>query len=108
MVPRRAWVWTAQGRRISPVFFLTNAAVQTHAFDTSSVVVLPNLNLTGTNGGQTITAWVYNEDPGGGQNPYTGIVFCRGGSTAAGLICSSDGTNWVINGLVTVLISIQA
>ena len=83
-------------------FATTNLAVQTTAFETSSIVTLPPMYLTGTNGGETITAWVYNDISGGDQNPYTGIVFCRAGSTVAGLICSGDGTEldyqWAANG----------
>ncbi|HXI69327.1 MAG TPA: LamG-like jellyroll fold domain-containing protein [Verrucomicrobiae bacterium] len=72
-----------------PGFSATNAAVQIYAFQTNSAVALPPLNMTGTNGGQTIIAWI---NPAGTQSPYTGIVFCRGGNTVAGPICSSDGT----------------
>jgi len=85
-----------------PGFSTTNMAVQTAAFVTSSIVSLPPVFLTGANGGETITAWIYNDVSGGSQNPYTGIVFCRGGSTVAGLICSGDGTQldyqWGANG----------
>ncbi len=72
-------------------FSALNTAVQTYAFETSSIVTMPALNLTGTNG-TTITAWIYPNDSDGPQNPYTGIVFSRDQNTVAGLICSDDGT----------------
>jgi hypothetical protein len=72
-------------------FAATNTAVQTTAFTIDSAVTLPPLNLSLTNS-MSIVAWVYLDNSGGPQQPYTGIVFCRGAGTAAGLICSSDGT----------------
>ncbi|MDR3457537.1 MAG: hypothetical protein P4N60_08830 [Verrucomicrobiae bacterium] len=68
-----------------------NTAVQTTAFDTESVVALPPLNLNPTNA-VTILAWIYSDVSSEPQNPYTGIVYCRGRTTSAGLICSADGT----------------
>lgn len=74
-----------------PGFAANNTAVQTTAFTISSAVALPPLNLNPTNS-LTLMAWIYDDASGGPQNPYTGIVYCRGGATSAGLICSSDGT----------------
>jgi hypothetical protein len=82
-------------------FSALNTAVQTYAFETSSIVTLPALYLTGSNG-VTITAWIYPDNSDGPQNPYTGIVFSRDHNTVAGLICSGDGTQlayqWGANG----------
>ena len=77
-----------------PGFASTNTAVQTTAFTVGSAVTLPPFNLTnpGTTNAVTVLAWIYTDDSGGPQQPYTGIVFSRGAGTAAGLICSSDGT----------------
>jgi Concanavalin A-like lectin/glucanases superfamily/Immunoglobulin I-set domain/Immunoglobulin domain len=74
-----------------PGFASTNTAVRTFAFNPSSTVALPSLNLSPTNA-VTILAWIYSDVTSGPQNPYTGIVYCRGNNTSAGLICSADGT----------------
>ncbi len=74
-----------------PGFSATNTAVQTYAYDLDSTVTVPPLNISTTNS-VTILAWIYQDDSAGPQQPYTGIVYCRGGGTSAGLICSSDGT----------------
>lgn len=74
-----------------PGFLVTNTAVQIDAFDINSAVTVPAMNISPTNS-VTILAWIYPDDSSGAQQPYTGIVFCRGGGTIAGLICSSDGT----------------
>jgi hypothetical protein len=69
-----------------PGFAATNTDVQTMAFTTSSAVALPAVNLGGTN--VTLMAWINPSDSLGAQNPYTGILFCRNGGTAAGMIFS--------------------
>ncbi len=76
-----------------PGFSPTNAAVETYAFTTSSIVTVPPLNISTTNS-VTLLAWIYQDGSQGPQQPYTGILYCRGGSgqTSAGMICSSDGT----------------
>lgn len=74
-----------------PGFSSTNTALQTTAFDINSAVTLPPLDISSTNS-VTILAWIYQDGSQGPQQPYTGIVFGRGAGTAAGLICSSDGT----------------
>ena len=68
----------------------SNTAAGIIAFDTASAVALPPLNLNGTN--VTLMAWIDPDGSIGAQNPYTGIVYCRGAGTSAGLIFSSDGT----------------
>ncbi len=76
-----------------PGFASTNTAVQTYAFTINSAVTLPPINISNTNS-VTILAWIYQDGLQGPQQPYTGIVYCRGGAgqTSAGLICSGDGT----------------
>ena len=74
-----------------PGFVSTNTGVQTIAFTSDSAVKMPPLNLS-TSNSVTIVAWIYSDVSGGPQNPYTAIAYCRGGSTSAGLILSSDGT----------------
>jgi hypothetical protein len=74
-----------------PGFSANNTAVQIDAFDINSAVTVPAMNISPTNS-VTILAWIYADDSSGPQQPYTGIAFCRGGGTIAGLICSSDGT----------------
>lgn len=76
-----------------PGFASTNTAVQTYAFTINSAVTLPPMNISNTNS-VTILAWIYQDGSQGSQQPYTGIVYCRGGAgqTSAGLICSGDGT----------------
>lgn len=74
-----------------PGFSSTNTAVQTFSFDSFSPVTVPPLNISTTDS-VTILAWIYQDGSQGPQQPYTGIIFCRGNGTAAGLICSSDGT----------------
>jgi len=74
-----------------PGFSATNTAVATYAFDINSAVTVPAMNISPTND-VTLLAWIYPDDSTGAQQPYTGIVFCRGAGTIAGLICSADGT----------------
>jgi Concanavalin A-like lectin/glucanases superfamily/Immunoglobulin I-set domain/Immunoglobulin domain len=76
-----------------PGFASTNTAVQTYAFTIDSAVTVPPMNISNTNS-VTILAWIYQDGLQGPQQPYTGIVYCRGaaGQTSAGLICSGDGT----------------
>lgn len=74
-----------------PGFSSTNTALQTTAYDINSAVTLPPLDINATNS-VTMLAWIYQDGSQGPQQPYTGIVFGRGAGTAAGLICSSDGT----------------
>lgn len=62
------------------------AAGFTYGFPTSQVTVPAfNLGASGTN--VTITAWV---NPNGTENPANGIVFCRAGTTVAGLCYTAD------------------
>ncbi len=85
-----------------PGFASTNLAVQTFAYTIDSAVTVPPLNISNTNS-VTILAWIYKDGSQDPQEPYSGIVFCRGGSgqTVAGLICSGDGTQlayqWAAN-----------
>jgi hypothetical protein len=85
-----------------PGFASTNLAVGIYAFTTASAVTVPALNISNTNSA-TMLAWIYQDGSQGPQQPYTGIVFCRGGSgqTVAGMICSGDGTQlayqWAAN-----------
>jgi hypothetical protein len=74
-----------------PGFSATNLAVQTYSFTADSAVTVPAMSISPSND-VTILAWIYADDSSGPQQPYTGIVFCRGSGTAAGLICSADGT----------------
>lgn len=74
-----------------PGFSPTNTAVQTYAFTVTSAVTVPPMNIGATNS-VTMLAWIYQDGAAGPQPPYTGIVYCRGSGTSAGLICSSDGT----------------
>jgi Concanavalin A-like lectin/glucanases superfamily/Immunoglobulin I-set domain len=75
-----------------PGFSSTNTCVQTTALDLLSPVTVPAMNIS-TNDSVTILAWIYPDDSSGPQQPYTGIVFCRGAGTASGLICDAGGTN---------------
>ncbi len=85
-----------------PGFASTNAAVETFAFTVDSAVTVPPMNISNTNS-VTILAWIYQDGAQGPQQPYTGIVYCRGGSgqTSAGMIFSGDGTQlayqWAAN-----------
>lgn len=76
-----------------PGFASTNTAVETYAFTVDSAVTVPAMNISPTNS-VTLMAWIYQDGAAGPQQPYTGIVYCRGGAgqTSAGLICSGDGT----------------
>jgi hypothetical protein len=76
-----------------PGFASTNTALETYAFTIDSAATLPPLNISSTNS-VTLLAWIYQDGSQGPQQPYTGIVYCRGGAgqTSAGLICSPDGT----------------
>jgi hypothetical protein len=67
---------------------LTNTAVQLTNGVNNSWLTMPALNLN-TNT-VTITAWIY---PVGSQAAYTGLVFCRSGSTVAGMNFNSTGTD---------------
>ena len=69
-------------------FELTNTAAQFVGNTTNSWITIPALNLN-TNT-VTITAWIY---PIGNQAAYAGLVFCRGGSTVAGMNFNSAGTD---------------
>src|SRR5206468_563671 len=69
-------------------FELTNTAAQIANGVTNSWVTMPALNLN-TNA-VTITAWIY---PIGSQAAYTGLVFCRSGTTVAGMNLNSAGTD---------------
>ncbi|HEV2693591.1 MAG TPA: immunoglobulin domain-containing protein, partial [Verrucomicrobiae bacterium] len=76
-----------------PGFAATNTALQTYSFTIDSAVTVPPMNISTTNS-VTILAWIYQDGAAGPQQPYTGIVYCRGtaGQTSAGMICSGDGT----------------
>ncbi len=69
-------------------FELTNTAALFSNNINNSSVTLPALNLN-TNT-VTITAWLY---PIGGQASYTGLVFCRSGTTTAGMNYNGAGTD---------------
>jgi regulation of enolase protein 1 (concanavalin A-like superfamily) len=69
-------------------FEITNTAVQLANSVNNSWLIMPALNLN-TNT-VTITAWIY---PVGTQAAYTGLVFCRSGSTVAGMNLNSAGTD---------------
>jgi beta-glucosidase len=62
-----------------PGFETTNTAMQFN-YTTGSYLIMPALNLN-TNT-VTITGWI---NPTGAQAGWTGLAFCRGGSTCAGL-----------------------
>lgn len=76
-----------------PGFAAANTALQTYASTVDSAVTVPALNVSKTNS-VTLLAWIYQDGEQGPQQPYTGIVYCRGGGgqTSAGLIFSGDGT----------------
>jgi alpha-galactosidase len=69
-------------------FEVTNTAAQFVNGVNNSWITIPALNLN-TNT-LTFTAWIY---PVGGQAAYTGLVFCRSGSTVAGMNYNSAGTD---------------
>lgn len=69
-------------------FELTNTAAQFVGNATNSWITIPALNLN-TNT-VTFTAWIY---PIGSQAAYAGLVFCRSGSTAAGMNYDGAGAN---------------
>lgn len=69
-------------------FEVTNAAAEFFNGVNNSWITMPALNLN-TNT-VTITAWIY---PTGSQAAYTGLVFCRSGSTVAGMNLNSAGTD---------------
>lgn len=74
-----------------PGFSPTNTAVGTYSFVVDSAVTVPPMNISNTNS-VSILAWIYQDGTAGPQQPYTGIVYCRGSGASAGLICSGDGT----------------
>ncbi len=69
-------------------FEITNTAAQLVNGVNNSWLAMPALNLN-TNT-VTFTAWIY---PVGSQAAYAGLVFCRSGSTVAGMNFNSDGTD---------------
>jgi hypothetical protein len=69
-------------------FEITNTAVQLVNGANNSWLTMPALNLN-TNT-VTFTAWIY---PIGSQAAYAGLVFCRSGSTVAGMNFNSAGTD---------------
>jgi alpha-galactosidase len=69
-------------------FEITNTAAQFANGVNNSWITIPALNLN-TNA-MTITAWIY---PIGSQAAYTGLVFCRSGSTVSGMNLNSAGTD---------------
>lgn len=69
-------------------FEVTNTAAEFFNGVNNSWLTMPALNLN-TNT-ITITAWIY---PIGAQAAYTGLVFCRSGSTVAGMNLNSAGTD---------------
>jgi hypothetical protein len=69
-------------------FEVTNTAVEFFNGVNNSWLTMPALNLN-TNT-VSITAWIY---PIGAQAAYTGLVFCRSGSTTAGMNLNSAGTD---------------
>jgi hypothetical protein len=69
-------------------FETTNTAALLTNGVNNSWLTMPALNLN-TNT-VTITAWIY---PLGSQAAYTGLVFCRGGNTVAGMNYDATGAN---------------
>ncbi|MGA2685503.1 MAG: LamG-like jellyroll fold domain-containing protein [Verrucomicrobiota bacterium] len=69
-------------------FEITNTAAQFINGVNNSWITMPALNLN-TNT-VTITAWIYPMDS---QAAYTGLVFCRSGSTVAGMNYDGTGTD---------------
>jgi hypothetical protein len=69
-------------------FETTNTAAQFTNGVNNSWITIPALNLN-TNA-VTITAWIY---PIGNQAAYTGLVFCRNGSTVSGMNLNNAGTD---------------
>jgi hypothetical protein len=69
-------------------FEVTNTAAQFTNGLNNSWITIPALNLN-TNS-VTFMAWIY---PVGSQAGYTGLVFCRSGSTVAGMNYDSSGMN---------------
>jgi hypothetical protein len=69
-------------------FEITNTAVQLTNGVNNSWLTMPALNLN-TNT-VSIVAWIY---PVGSQAAYTGLVFCRSGSTVAGMNFNGAGTD---------------
>jgi len=69
-------------------FEITNTAVQLANGVNNSWLTMPALNLNTNN--VTFTAWIY---PIGGQAAYAGLLFCRSGSTVAGMNYDSSGAN---------------
>ena len=68
-------------------FELTNTAAEFTNNVTNSWVTIPALNLNANT--VTITAWIY---PMGGQADFTGLLFCRSGTTVAGLNYGGSGS----------------
>ena len=77
-----------------PGFASTNAAVGTFAFTVDSAVTVPPMNISNTNSVTIILLDFIRMAHKVRKQPYTGIVYCRGGSgqTSAGMIFSGDGT----------------
>ncbi|HEV7927791.1 MAG TPA: immunoglobulin domain-containing protein [Verrucomicrobiae bacterium] len=81
-----------------PGFGATNTALETTGYDLNSPATVPALNIS-TNDSVSIIAWInptqQSDQPGGDQEPYTGIVFWRNNLiyAAAGLIFDAGGTN---------------
>jgi Alpha galactosidase A/Concanavalin A-like lectin/glucanases superfamily/Alpha galactosidase C-terminal beta sandwich domain/Alpha-galactosidase, CBM13 domain len=69
-------------------FEVTNTAAQLANGVNNSWITIPALNLNSDT--VTFTAWIY---PLGSQATYTGLVFCRSGSTVAGMNYNSAGTD---------------
>jgi alpha-galactosidase len=69
-------------------FEVTNTATLFSNDVNNSWITIPALNLN-TNA-VTFVAWIY---PVGSQAAYTGLVFCRSGSTVAGMNYDSEGVN---------------
>ncbi len=68
-------------------FELTNNAAEFTNNVTNSWVTIPALNLNANT--MTITAWIY---PMGSQADFTGLLFCRSGTTVAGLNYGGSGS----------------
>jgi len=69
-------------------FELTNSAAEFTNNVTNSWVTIPALNLNGNT--VSITAWIY---PIGSQADFTGLLFCRSGTTVAGLNYGGSGSS---------------
>jgi len=69
-------------------FEITNPAVALTTGVNNSWITVPALNLNTST--LTVTAWIY---PLGSQAAYTGLFFCRSGSTVSGMNYDSAGVN---------------